>query len=85
MKTRISQWEPPQWAETDQQPDSETSSESSDDDEDEEEEDESSSTEEEEEGEQEEKVLSASYLIRLLPCKFKCEPSTFIIFDGVMP
>ncbi|PNF22139.1 hypothetical protein B7P43_G06798 [Cryptotermes secundus] len=57
VKTRISQWEPPQWTEADQQPDSETSSESSDDDEDEEEEDESSSTEEEEEeGEQEEKI-----------------------------
>jgi hypothetical protein len=59
VKTRISQWEPPQWTEADQQQDSETSSESSDDD-DEEEEDESSSTEEEEEGELEEKVLSLS-------------------------
>lgn len=63
VKTRISQWEPPQWTEADQQPDSETSSESSDDDEDEEEDEESSSTEEEEEGELEEKVLSLSSII----------------------
>jgi histone-lysine N-methyltransferase SETD2 len=67
VKTRISQWEPPQWTEADQQAESETSSESSDDDEDDEEEDESSSTEEEEEEEeeveQEEKVLSASSII----------------------
>jgi hypothetical protein len=63
VKTRISQWEPPQWTEADQQPDSETSSESSDDDEDEEEEDESSSTEEEEEVELEEKVSSLSSII----------------------
>lgn len=63
MKTRISQWEPPQWTEADQQPDSETSSETSDDDDEEEEDDESSSTEEEEEGELEEKVLSLSSVI----------------------
>jgi hypothetical protein len=63
VKTRLSQWEPPQWTEADQQPDSETSTETSDDDEDDEEEDESSSTEEEEEGELEEKVLSPSSII----------------------
>ena len=59
VKTRISQWEPPQWTEADQQPESETSSDSSDDDDDEEDEEDSSTTEEEEEVEQEEKVYSS--------------------------
>lgn len=56
VKTRVSQWEPPQWTEADQQPESETSSDSSDDDDDDDDEDDSSTTEEEDEGEQEEKV-----------------------------
>ncbi|XP_067007379.2 histone-lysine N-methyltransferase SETD2 isoform X2 [Anabrus simplex] len=55
VKTRISQWEPPQWNQVDQQPESETSSESSEDDDDEDEE-ESSTTEEEDEAEQEDKA-----------------------------
>ncbi|XP_069668762.1 histone-lysine N-methyltransferase SETD2 isoform X2 [Periplaneta americana] len=56
VKTRISQWEPPQWTENEQQPESETSSESSDDDDDDEEDESSTTEEEEEEGEQEEKT-----------------------------
>ncbi|KAJ9595221.1 hypothetical protein L9F63_013482, partial [Diploptera punctata] len=60
VKTRVSQWEPPQWTETDQQPESESSSDSSDDDDDDEDEDDSSSTDEEEEAEQEEKFIKST-------------------------
>jgi histone-lysine N-methyltransferase SETD2 len=80
VKTRISQWEPPQWTEADQQPDSETSSESSDEDEDEEEEDESSSTEEEEEVEQEEKVKQQTSIMFNTFIAVQ-----FITSDGIMP
>ncbi|XP_046990653.1 uncharacterized protein LOC124595805 isoform X2 [Schistocerca americana] len=54
VKTRVSQWEPPQWTQIEQQPDSDSSTTSSDDEEDDDDDDDDTTTSDEEEEEEEE-------------------------------